>query len=272
MKTISLRDTASATWCESARNLTFGNRTRAFLSCCLLGLGTLNVSALEPKTAHQMQAASTSLNALLPLSARAADTGQRLSGQAITTHIDALIDAANAMRRHARTGDRELRVLASSFGLAVERVQRSLASGDPAWSYFSLLALAEQCAACHTRLPVSDERNLRGPTDSDPSIQFLSPVDLATIHIATRRYRQAADTLEQYLLTHNTSTDRSRLMEAFVTYFDLMIAVHRNHERPGALIDELIATSPLPIYLRAHLRAWKRSLETLSPKAEASVA
>ena len=116
-----------------------------------------------------------------------------------------------------------------------------------------------ECVACHARLPGDDSP--RAEVCSSTALARLPAPERARLQIATRRFQDALDTLEELLLSPESQP--VLLIDPLTDYLIVSVRVLRDFERPVPVLRSFAARPDVWRQLRGEARVWAEALPEL---------
>ncbi len=211
-----------------------------------------------------MQSVFDTIAYLLPLSLSGKEQLNDLDAELVSSRIDVLSSASDALTAHASQRDQEFQLLTRSFDRSVDQVRLAFDNDRPIDAFYVLMDLTQSCAACHSRLPDSSDFMFGQKLMARMNLDALDLQELAQLYVATRQFSNALNTLEKVLMDPNLSPVDIELDGTLIRYLNLSLAVTRNVQRAGAAMRKFLSRSDVPFYLRRRVETWLDSMDALS--------
>jgi hypothetical protein len=211
-----------------------------------------------------MQSVFDTIAYLLPLSLSGKEQLNDLDAELVSSRIEVLSSASDALTAHASQRDQEFQLLTRSFDRSVDQVRLAFDNDRPIDAFYVLMDLTQSCAACHSRLPDSSDSMSGQKLMARMNLDALDLQELAQLYVATRQFSNALNTLEKVLMDPNLSPVDIELDGTLIRYLNLSLAVTRNVQRAGAAMRKFLSRSDVPFYLRRRVETWLDSMDALS--------
>ncbi len=208
-----------------------------------------------------------SLQVALPASANQEAFRDPANQAKIAAALEELASAVAVLEEHTAQKDPQMRFLARSIERDSREAQRDFANKRYDRAGFLLHKITENCIVCHTRLECEN--------DCDFSRNFISPSELETmdlesrssLQIATRRFEDALDTLEELL----ASPESPALMLGPLTdYLVISIRVKNDYERPVPTLRRFTMRPDIWTSLREYVEGWIDALPRLHERVQSA--
>lgn len=184
----------------------------------------------------------------------------------IAAALDVLARNADLLEAHTRRGEAEMRFLARSVARDAREVRRKFARKRYDRAAFLLRQITENCVACHTRLPSPEDSPLGKGFLQEEDLQDLAAEPRASLQIATRRFDDALDTLEDLL--GSTEEHPAMLLGPLTDYLVVNIRVKHDFERPVPTLKRFAERPGVWTRLRSDLEKWIAALPSLRARAQ----
>lgn len=207
------------------------------------------------------------LRVALPASAYTESFSSPEQRAEVSRALATLADNAALLEKHAATGDAQLRFLARNVARDAREVQRTYEEGRYGRAAFLLRQITENCVVCHTRLPSLQDSEVARAFLADDVLEQLPLEPRATLQVATRRFDDALDSLEELLLSPDEHA--ATLLGPLTDYLVVSIRVKGDFERPRGLLERFAQRPDLWTRLRMDVEAWIAALPELEERAAA---
>lgn len=243
------------------------SRAGILAALALLGCGSEPTAGEldTEQTRGIMKEIFTGLRGALPASVDPAKFRDPASQAQITAALELLTRNASTLERHVQSQDAQLRYLARSIASDAREIERSYAEERYERSSFLLQQIAENCIACHTRLPAQEDPEVSANFVSDEVFDELALEPRATLLMATRRFDEALDVLEALLA--DPGVHAATLLGPLTDYLVVSIRVKGDYARPVPVLERFAARHDVWTKLRLDVEGWLDALPQLEKQA-----
>jgi hypothetical protein len=180
----------------------------------------------------------------------------------IAAALGALAENAEELDQHTGEEGGARDYLANSIARDAREVERAFTAGQYSRAAFLVQQLTENCIACHTRLPDSEDSPVAQNFIDETVFAQLPPEPRASLQMATRRFDDARLTLEQLLASDEHA---ALLLNALTDYLVLNLRVKGDFERPVPVLESFATREDAWPTLRHAARGWAAALPELAP-------
>ncbi len=205
-----------------------------------------------------------SIQVLLPLSVDDQAFRSAESRGRILAAFERLAKHAGKAGDHIAGDDRRINYLAGELSNAALEAKDLFENKEYPHAKFLVRRLTDFCIACHTRVPSLADSPLTREFVSDRSIAKLSPVQRASIQVATRRFD---DALTSYEAIFASDTRPAELLEPLSEYLRVAIRVKYDLARARTGLKKFSERPDLWSNLRTDVEDWLAALERFSDSA-----
>jgi hypothetical protein len=183
----------------------------------------------------------------------------------VAAALDSLANHAALIEKHPDAQDAQMRFLARSLATDSRDLRRFYTEGRYEPAAYLLHRIAENCVVCHTRL-LSEDASPQAErfVEADVLIEASSGETRAQLQMATRRFDDALDTLEDLLASRE---DPAMLLGPLTDYLVVSIRVKGDYERALSGLRRFAARPDLWERLRLDVDAWIAALPELRGRA-----
>ena len=230
----------------------------------LTGCGPSDQERQEFETRALMREIFSGLREALPASAGPDPFGDPAQREEILSALETLSDNATLLEGHSARRDEQERFLARSVARDARDVLREYRAGHEPRAAFLLQQITENCVACHTRLPAPKDSPLARGFLEEPALEDLPLEARARLQVATRRFDEALETLEERIAS---DVHPALLLGAITDYLVVSIRVKGDYERPLATLAGFAERPDLWTRLRRDVERWIEVLPGLRFRA-----
>jgi hypothetical protein len=181
----------------------------------------------------------------------------------ILVQLEALAKNADELQAHGGGLDPSFDLARRSIARDAHEALDDFTGHNYIGARFILNRITDNCVTCHTKLPV--ERPF------GPGKEFLDSIDLAklpltvraNLQIAARQFPDAQKTYEDVLADPKMTADDLAAFDVFENYFRVSLGPMNDTKRPAETLKRFAQRSDMPVSLKANVRAWIQSLESL---------
>jgi hypothetical protein len=224
-----------------------------------------DVGRKPEETRAIMQNLFESLRGVLPLSVDQAALADPENAEQVEAALLALSTNASLASDHMATEQTSMRALWRNVERDSSDMLNSFQAGRTDRTGFLLRQITENCVVCHSRLPSAGDSPLAEHFIDGTALRALPAERRATLQIATRRFDDALDTLEQ-IITQPTA-DPVLLLGPLTDYLTVSIRVKGDFERPVGPLTQFAARPRLWERLRMDVEQWLTALPQLGRRA-----
>ena len=153
-----------------------------------------------------------------------------------------------------------------SLATDVREAQDAFRGGHFESARFLVVQMAEDCFACHSKLPVARRFDLGAEFLERPAVKALPLERRAMLAVAARQFDAALGLHEELLRSPALSPVQMDAMGVFENYLKLAIRVLDDLQRPIAALAAVRARDDVPRYLEVRLALWGETLAALAPE------
>jgi tetratricopeptide (TPR) repeat protein len=177
--------------------------------------------------------------------------------------LDALVVNAKALDTHGGALDPSLDHLRRSLLRDANDAFTRFEEGNFVGSRFVLSKVAENCVACHTKLPAERQFKLGAEFLEAADIQDLPATSRVTLEVATRQFDTAMDTYEKILRSPEVTFDDLALYNVFENYLKVSIGALDDAGRPAKALLAFVERPDIPKGLKKDVESWIEALDGL---------
>ena len=226
------------------------------------------VASLEPSpTQAIMRDILESLQVALPASGNQETFRDPANRARIAAALSKLTSASAVLEDHAARKDPQMRYLARSIERDSREAQREFMTERYDRASFLLHKITENCIVCHTRLASESDSDFSRRFISPSEFEAMDPESRASLQIATRRFEDALDTLEELLASPQPA---ALMLGPLTDYLVISIRVKDDYERPVPVLRRFAARGDVWTSLREYVNGWIDALPRLHEQAEAA--
>ncbi|MDP6979676.1 MAG: hypothetical protein QF570_13910 [Myxococcota bacterium] len=213
---------------------------------------------------RDMREIFASIQVLLPLTVddqafRSAEAHDR-----ILAAFDRLAKHSVKAGDHIAGDDRRINYLAGELSNAALEAKDLFENREYPHAQFLVRRFTDFCIACHTRVPSLADSPLTQGFVSDRAIAKLSPVQRASIQVATRRFD---DALASYEAIFASDTRPAELLEPLTEYLRVAIRVKYDLDRARGELEKFSRRPDLWSILKTDVEDWLAALDRFSESA-----
>jgi len=169
-----------------------------------------------------------------------------------------------ALSRHAQALGGGAVYLGRSLDRGAAEIQQNIERGRYARAAYLIQRMTQNCVGCHARLP-SDEDSPRAEAFVARQTLLDMPLqERATLEIATRRFDDGLDTLEQLLLSPDANA--VLLMGPLEDYLTISLRVKNDFARPVPVLERFAQREDVWDQLQSTVERWIVALPELSQR------
>jgi len=233
----------------------------------MLCLGVAEGEAAEPlapdTTRARMQELVEALRVALPLSLRPEDFAAEANRERLERALRRLRDGATALSDHARGRDVGFAHLSSTLARDAFDIHHRFQTGRIDEARFLLGELADDCVACHSRLPYKRDSELGRSLWNAVDAGALPLDQRVRLQVATRQFGPALQSYESLLGGDLVSPAQLDLSGYLQDYLAIAIRVRGEPARARRHLDAWRRSKDLPVYLAELSAFWVEALKTL---------
>ncbi|MDH4037731.1 MAG: hypothetical protein OEX18_08700 [Candidatus Krumholzibacteria bacterium] len=185
------------------------------------------------------------------------------NGEEIRTKLEALARNVDQVEAHGAGLDPSFDFMRGSLSRDAHEALSEFKAKNYIGSRFILGQITENCVTCHTKLPAD--------RPFEPGREFLNTIDVAqlppparaNLQVAARQFSDAMTTYEEVLKSREATAADLSTFDVFGNYLRISIGALSDTRRPIQAFKEFVRRTDMPDALKADVRAWTASLETL---------
>lgn len=226
-------------------------------------------AASEDATREEMAKIFEAMQYLMPLSLSEAKFSDPAERERILKSL-ALIESSSAsLEQHGNGQDAGFSYLSSTLAMDARDVHERFSAGHVRETQFMVQQIAENCMACHSRLPSEDAR-LSQEFVSESKIERLPVDQRAKLEYATRQFGRALTSYEALLADPDFSPTDLDMLGFLDEYLELCIRVRQDFERPRRALQKFSKRQDVTPVLRGAVEKWIDSLGALQTRTPLS--
>jgi len=252
---------------------------RAGLALALAGLaGPMRAAAQDAVPAEPPGDTRQVMQVLLDAFTRVVVLGQDEATFSDPRHREAVVETLRAMAGQVERlaghagGPGELGELerthgfvGGSLGADVGEALESYRRGHYAGARFLVGQMAENCFACHSKLPAGEGGELGASLLERDAVQALPRARRAKLAVAARRFDSALALYEEMFAGTELSAVQIDAAGGLEDYLKIVLRVRDDRDRAVATLDAFRTRPDVPRYLDAEIAAWREALADLAP-------
>ena len=200
---------------------------------------------------------------VLPLSFNDADFTSSKNKNFITTKLKDLSSNAHILEKHASHKSRSFEFVAKSLERDAKNLYRWYTKGQFDEARFTLHNMTENCIACHSSLPESQQFPPADKFFAAIKLNELPPLEKAHIQVLSRQFDAAIATYEDVLRSKEIHPLNLIVLGAFTDYLKICIHVKSDLKRPQPLMKEIMERPVTPLHVKEQLGRWLATLQKL---------
>lgn len=163
------------------------------------------------------------------------------------------------MPQAARANDPTIEILSDLFKSETDRAYREYKAGRKEFARTILRPVTSYCIACHTR---SDTGPKFSNLLASPEIKTMDRLSRAEMLAAIRDYDQALQEFESIVRDRSIARAAPFDWETAIHYaLALAVRVQKDPDRTQKIIENVLATSEAPVFVKESAEAWKESVK-----------
>ncbi len=203
---------------------------------------------------------------VLPLSLSDEPFADPAQHQAILDALDILVADGEQLEHHVQGRDLGFVFLSRSLARDATEIRDRYAAGRIAEARFLLLEVADNCAACHSRLPDDREHPIGRRLVDEPRVAALDVEERVELEVATRQFDRALANYETLFADPGHSPADLDLQGHIDGYLEVILRVQNDPARARRTFTALAKRKDLPAALRENIGAWIASLRQLETR------
>lgn len=188
--------------------------------------------------------------------------------QEILVMLEALAKNSDQLEAHGGGLDPSFDLMRRSLARDAHEALASYEAYNYVGSRFILNRITENCVTCHTKLQTEKQFDLGHEFLDAIDATKLPPIARANLQVATRQFADAMKTYEEVLKSPDVTLEDLAMFNVFENYFRISIGAMNDTKRPVHTLNEFILRPDIPDALKADVRAWIKSFETLNLSAK----
>jgi hypothetical protein len=184
--------------------------------------------------------------------------------QKILGMLEALAKNSDQFEAHGGGLDPSFDLMRRSLARDAHEALASFEAYNYVGSRFTLNRITENCVTCHTKLQAERQFDLGHEFLDAIDAKKLPPIARANLQVTTRQFADAMKTYEEVLTSRDVTLEDLAAFNVFENYFRISIGAMNDTKRPVHTLNEFLRRPGLPDQVKADVRAWISSLETLN--------
>jgi hypothetical protein len=180
--------------------------------------------------------------------------------------LQRLASHAERLKTHGQDLNPSFDFLRRSLARDASEALNRFELGNYEWARFTLQQLAENCFACHSKLPSESQFALGKRFVDEARITELPPETQVKLQVATRQFATALQTYETMFRSPSFGAGEIFLMGAFEDYLKICIRVRNDFDRAVATLQAVRERPDTPVYLRDQIQDWTNTLKQLQER------
>lgn len=181
----------------------------------------------------------------------------------IQTALDTFAANGEVLGKHVAGWEATAGSLGRHLARDTGEIQETFAEGRLDRTAFLLRQVTENCVACHSRLPSSQDSPVSDDFVESPTLAALPPRSQATLLLATRRFDDALTTIEGMLSSPDINP--VLLLGPLTDYLTVTVRVKGDLARPIPVLEAFAARPDLWQQLRSDVTTWVTTLRAVDP-------
>lgn len=188
----------------------------------------------------------------------------------IAAALAALAERTHDLDAHPGSLNPAHRSVQRSLADDVKMARQAYAEGFFEAARFRVQQMAEDCFACHSKLPSGQPFDLGAQLIDSPAAREMPAERRALLAVAARQFETALGLYEALFRDPTHSATEIALSGAFESYLKVALRVSGARDRALAALGAFLERSDVPRYLQDELGVWVETLRE-APPADASL-